>query len=138
MRTKLYILLCLIFISKILNATVPINDTIILNTKHIEGRWIHKPENKAEADIYIFRSDYTFHKASDSGDLLFFNVAGKYKLSNDSITIFYQDFSKGINTKAKVRKMYLQVIALSDEELNINKTENRQTGFIRLKRKKNQ
>lgn len=134
MQTKLYITFCLIFISNVLNAIVPINDTIILNTKHIEGRWIHESEDKA--DIYIFRSDYTFHRANDSGDLLFFNVAGKYKLSNDSIIIYYQDFSRVINTKARVREMHLQVIALSDEELNINKTENKQTAFIRLKRQK--
>lgn len=140
MQTKLYILLFLTLTSNILFASVPLNDTIILKTNHVEGRWIHeyKEKDKIEADIYIFRSDYTFHKASDSGELLFFNVAGTYKLSNDLITISYQDFSRGVNTRAKVRKMYLQVIALSEDELNINKTEDKQTSFIRLKRQKNQ
>lgn len=116
---------------------VPINDTIILDMKHVEGRWIEKSTDK-KPNIYIFRDDNTFHKATDNGELLFFNVAGKYKLSNDSIQVFYQDFSRQTSGRVKVRTMYLQVVSLSDEELNINKTENNKTEFIRLRRKKTQ
>lgn len=131
MQTKLLTLFLLLYVT-VAQASVPINDTIILNTKHVEGRWITEKKGEVQAEIYIFRDDNTFHKASDNGELLIFNIVGKYQLANDSIIISFQDYSRSINPR--VKKMYLQVIALSDEELNINKTEKNKTEFIRLKR----
>lgn len=131
MQTKLLTLFLLLYVT-VAQASVPINDTIILNTKHVEGRWITEKKGEVQAEIYIFRDDNTFHKASDNGELLIFNIVGNYQLANDSIIISFQDYSRSMNPR--VTKMYLQVIALSDEELNINKTEKNKTEFIRLKR----
>lgn len=115
-----------------MTATEPIHDTIILTKQHVEGRWISESKDCTQADIYIFRDDQTFHKASNTGDLLIFNVAGKYQLANDSIIIIYQDYHRAMNPR--IKKMYWRVISLSDEELNINKTEKKKSEFIRLKR----
>lgn len=135
MQAKLLIFFFLFCVS-IAQASIPINDTIMLKNKHVEGRWITQEKEKTQANIYIFRDDNTFHKSNDTGDLLIFNVVGSYQLVNDSIVISYQDFSRAMNPR--VKKMYLQVIALSDDELNIYKTENKKIEFMRLKRQKNQ
>lgn len=136
MQTKLLTLLSFFLYCTLSLASndIPINDTIQLKLDHVRGRWIETKKDSEKSDIYIFREDYTFHKATDSGEILFFNVAGKYQLSNDSIKIFYQDFSRQTTRAVKVKKMHLQVISLSDQELNINKTENYHTQFIRLRR----
>lgn len=116
---------------------VPVHDTVCLSLTDIEGRWIEKNEDQPDV-IYLFRSDSTFFKALDNSEVLIFNVAGKFKIYNDTIRIVYQDMSRMLSTPAKIRTMYLKIISLSEDELNIQKTENLRTAFIRLRRQNKQ
>lgn len=114
---------------------LPIHDTIRLNIDHVEGRWIEQlQDDTKKSNIYVFRSDYSFHKAIDDTDILLFNITGSFVLLDDKIKIHYQDFSRPLNRKPKVRVMTFRVIALSDDELNIYKTEDNKTQFIQLTR----
>lgn len=136
-QPRLFISFILILISSLLSATdtVPIQDTIKLELQHVEGRWIEANKNSEDKrNIYVFRPEYTFHKAIDNDDVLVFNITGKFELSNDSIKVYYQDFSRPNVRKPRVRTMIFRVIALSDDELNINITEYNKTQFIRLRR----
>ena len=135
LKIKIY-LISLLFIPSLIfsqNDDMPVNDTIRLSLQHVEGRWIEE-NNQGQSNIYIFKDDYSFFKAVDRQDVLIFNVSGKFRLSNDSMRIVYQDLSGQNMAKARVRTMHLRVIALSDQELNVYKTERNQTSFVRLRR----
>lgn len=112
---------------------IPVNDTIHLTMQHIEGRWIEET-GLGRDNIYIFKEDSSFFKAVDNKDLLLFNVSGKFRIHNDSLKIAYQDMSGRNISGTKIRTMYFRIIALSDDELNIYKTERNRTSFMRLKR----
>lgn len=112
---------------------IPVNDTISLTMSHVEGRWLEEI-NEGRNNIYLFKDDSTFFKAVDNQDLLIFNVSGVFRLSNDTIRVVYQDMSRMHVINPRVRTMYLKVVALSDEELNIYKTDRNETTFMRLKR----
>lgn len=134
MRTLLYIL----FITPIFlfgQNDIPTNDTIHLSLAQIEGRWTAE-NDLGKNEIYIFNKDSTFFKAEDNSNILIFDVAGKFKVYSDTIRVVYQDMSRAHVTKAKIRTMYLKVIALSEDELNLYKNDRYKTVFLRLRRQK--
>lgn len=128
--------LCVIPLSILAQDQMPINDTVRLTMAHVEGRWVEEKDDEKNS-IYLFKNDSTFFKAIDNQDVLIFNVSGLFKLYNDTIRVVYQDMSRMHVAKPRVRTMYLKVIALSDEELNIYKTDRNETSFMRLRRQTN-
>ncbi|MDR2950427.1 MAG: hypothetical protein LBV71_14640 [Prevotella sp.] len=95
------------------------SQNVLLNKEDIIGRWVEVKEiNNQIEDIefpytYIFRDNDTFHLGEASDGVILFNVAGKYTIHEDVISIIYLDFLKGNAHNRKAKQISLKVLSIN-------------------------
>lgn len=101
-------------------------DSVILNKEHVVGRWIEEARFNNENDsiskqpyTYIFKDDQIFHRGSAVNEMLIFNVAGRFQVENDTITIYYRDYLNRSSKRDKALVMSFRVVAWSDKEMTV-------------------
>lgn len=131
-KLKIYFFLLLFCSSLVLFSQS--REEVLLQMKDVEGRWLEEVES-GQSNIYIFKGDSTFFRAIDNQDVLIFNVSGAFRLYGDTMRIVYQDMSaSNIVAPARVRRMYLKALEVSEDEIYFQKTDRNITTTMRLKR----
>lgn len=121
------------FLSTVLLILLPLvvhSQDIRFSEEDIVGRWIEVERIKGDKtteitvnnDTYIFRENLIFHKGESSEGLILFNIAGKFSIEGNCITIIYKDYldRKAKNQKAKTVKFEVLFIDESKNELIVN------------------
>lgn len=132
LKTKIYFSLFLFCSS--LSLLAQTREVVLLQMEDVEGRWLEESKS-GQNSIYIFKGDSTFFRAVDDQEILLFNVSGAFRLYDDTMRIVYQDLSaSNIIAPARVRKMFLKALFVSEDELCFQKTDRNVTSFMRLRR----
>lgn len=100
-------------------------DSVVLEKEHLVGRWVEKTRfmNMQDTIIpkhpytYIFKEDGIFHRGATTEDVLIFNVAGRYGVEGDTVTISYRDYTSQRPGRNKGRTMIFKIIAWSEEQM---------------------
>ncbi|MDR1706397.1 MAG: hypothetical protein LBR46_00160 [Prevotella sp.] len=96
----------------------------IINKEDIVGRWVEDISLKSDSNhieahsyTYIFRENMIFHLGEIYNGIILFNIAGKYTLDNNIISVVYYDL---INGNAKTRKAHhisYEIVSLKNERM---------------------
>lgn len=99
-------------------------DSVVLYKENIVGRWIEKTRFNnindsvsAQPYTYIFKEDNLFHRGTATNDVLIFNVAGRFQVENDTISIFYQDYLHCRSGDNKAQTMLFRIVSWSDTQM---------------------
>ena len=98
-----------------------------LKLEDIAGRWVEYQRIEGETvyqagefpDTYIFRETMIFHKGEAAEGVILFNIAGRYTLNADSITIYYQDYLQKNASKMKPKILVFKVLEQKEDEMTV-------------------
>lgn len=96
----------------------------IINKEDIIGRWVEDADLESDSNhieahpyTYIFRENMIFHLGEIYDGVIIFNIAGKYTLDHNIISVIYYDL---INGNAKTRKAHhisYEIVSLKNERM---------------------
>ncbi|NDV78836.1 hypothetical protein [Dysgonomonas sp. 511] len=120
-KTAIYIVLLLF--------TLPLvaQETHVSAKEKIEGRWHEYKRIQGDSttfiienpDTYIFKENMVFHKGEATDGMILFNIAGKYKLEDGAIIIYYQDYLDKNVKKQSPKKLVFKLLSLSKDEMHV-------------------
>jgi hypothetical protein len=88
-----------------------------VETKRIDGDSIK--EIMEYPDTYIFKDNMIFYKGEASEGVILFNVAGRYTVEEDIVTIHYRDYARRNASQQKAKKLVMQILSHHENEMTV-------------------
>lgn len=122
--------------------TLKSQESIPLYRDDVVGRWVEQKriegdkvtESGEYADTYIFRDTGVFHKGEASEGVILFNITGRYKIEDDTISILYADYLKNKEARKEFEVLLFKVLSISDDSMSVSVTDGNKEYKMILKR----
>lgn len=122
MKRNIFIILLLISIPLIVNS-----QNTSFTEKDIIGRWIEIERIEGNSttkitennDTYIFRENFVFHKGESTEGLILFNIAGKFSVEGNIVTIIYKDYLNKTSKNEKAKTIKYEILSFDNNRKEI-------------------
>lgn len=117
-------------------------ESVPLYRDDIVGRWTEQKRIEGDLitevgdypDTYIFRDTGVYHKGEATEGVILFNIAGRYKIEGDTISILCADYLQNKGGKTEFHTLLFKVLSVSDQNMTVSVTDGDRKYEMILKR----
>lgn len=115
------------------------SQNLTISKEDIVGRWIEERDTDNESEnayTYIFRDNMVFHLGEAYEGVILFNIAGKYAIQGDTISVIFYDFVHGSANNRKARHISFKVLSIDKDKMSVLAKDEEYEYKLFLKRQK--